>query len=211
MTTLINRVVNENLIDMKLQSMLADLSYKSTEGIKENYRSGNNPNVNLLGQLPFQANKPIDKITYDTIETYQKEMAQPVSFDAGGAPLKYLKGAFDFNIINPIYVNDAALGRPATEADIAREQLIKINFINDLTKSENDIIKIRNLLHTTNLNLTRARVPKSIAKYTTDKTKYEADLAAEITKKTNIENNLRVNKIVIDNYRNNVKDNDRID
>ena len=57
MTKSINDIAGENLMNTKLKGILADLSYTSTGGIKENYRGGTDVNVNLLGQQQFQANK----------------------------------------------------------------------------------------------------------------------------------------------------------
>ena len=211
MTKSINDIAGENLMNTKLKGILADLSYTSTGGIKEYYRGGTNVNVNLLGQQQFQANKPIDKITYDMIDAYQKESSKPAYKDAAGNEFKYMKGEFDYNIAAPVFIDDLTLGRPVNEADIINEQAEITRLRGIVDAIDTHLTTLRKDKRDTNLLLSRARSPVQIAKYNRTIQQIDANIVIEEQNKANALRDIRTHKGLITNYRTNINDNIRID
>ena len=116
--SLLNKIINERLLQDKLNSELADISYGAVNGKRQKERNFSEGILNV-GTIHF--NTPKSQITKDMILDYQDEQQQKYYEDATGQKLQYLPTEVTdaLNVYNPITLG--ALGREATEADLYTE------------------------------------------------------------------------------------------
>ena len=144
-----DKVINQNKIDSSLIAELSDLSYRSIGGKRQGNRSAKEDIVNI-GTIPFQITPAPTKITQDMILEFQKDRNNPPPFNyidpTTGAEdkLKYFPSTFIFDVgdiqpFNPI--DDAHLGKPATQQDILDLKLELKKFVNEDLPSLMDDLK----------------------------------------------------------------------
>ena len=116
--SLLNKIINESLLQDKLNSELADISYRAVNGKRQKERNFSEGMLNV-GTIHF--NTPKSQITKDMILDYQDEQQQKYYEDATGQKLQYFPTEVTdaLNTYTPIQLG--ALGREATEADLYTE------------------------------------------------------------------------------------------
>lgn len=137
-----DNVINQNKLDSSLITELSDLSYRSIGGKRQEPRGSKDEIVNI-GTIPFEATITPDRITKEMIMEYQKNKDKPYIDPVTNTEYKYNPTGMDINIVPPAFVNDANLGKPATEADVKKYQ--------------NDLIILNRLLKTTEESLKKTR------------------------------------------------------
>ena len=134
--SLLNKVVNESLLQDKLNSELADISYRAINGKRQKERNFSEGILNV-GTIHF--NTPKSQITKDMILDYQNEQQQKHYVDAGNQKLQYFPTELTDVLNVYTHISLGSLGREATEEDIniEKQNLYKIH--EDLNKKYEDI------------------------------------------------------------------------
>ena len=166
--SLLNKVINESLLQDKLNSELADISYRAINGKRQKARNFNEGMLNV-GTINF--NTPKSQITKDMILDYQDEQQKKHYEDTAGNKLQYFPSEVTdaLTVYTPIQL--ASLGREVTEEDIniEKQNLYKIH--DDLNQQYKDIkMKER---EKSNLEYDLAITEENILKYTNFITKAE--------------------------------------
>ena len=134
--SLLNKIINESLLQDKLNSELADISYRAVNGKRQKERNFSEGILNV-GTIHF--NTPKSQITKDMMLDYQNEQQQIHYVDAANKKLQCFPTELTdaLNVYNPITLG--ALGREATEEDIniEKQNLYKIH--KDLNKKYENI------------------------------------------------------------------------
>ena len=99
--SLLNKVINESLLQDKLNSELADISYRAINGKRQKERNFSEGILNV-GTIHF--NTPKSQITKDMILDYQNEQQQKHYVDAGNQKLQYFPTELTdvLNVYTPI-------------------------------------------------------------------------------------------------------------
>ena len=136
--SLLNKVINESLLQDKLNSELADISYRAINGKRQKARNFAEGILNV-GTINF--NTPKSQITKDMILDYQDEQQKQHYEDATGQKLQYFPtGVTDaLNVYNPIPLT--SLGREVKEEDVTIETQNLYALYNDLKTQDNEIKK----------------------------------------------------------------------
>ncbi len=106
---LLDKIINNSMIDNNLKIKLNDLSYRATNGVRQPLsRTG----IVNPGSVHF--NQPKDQITKEMILEYQKEQQNiPAYTDSAGNLLKYFPARHHFDVGNYQYyvpINETTLG-----------------------------------------------------------------------------------------------------
>jgi hypothetical protein len=147
---LLDRVIDNQLLDLNLTSQLSDISYRTNNGIRQKNRAFSEGIVDV-GRIHFNDAK--DKITKDMILDYQEEqqLIKPVYTDPiTGDERIYYPSVYNLDpAALPVFIPiaSAVTGAAATEADIEnttqrtlRPEIVK------LERLENDLITNQELL-----------------------------------------------------------------
>ena len=118
-----DKIVAQNRIDSSYITELNDISYRSTNGVREKPRNLKEGIVDI-GTLPFQVNPPQTQITKEMIMDYHKSQQQPLRDPITNLPIneKYYPSNYAYDVLTaqapaPLKT-DPTLGRPPTETDI---------------------------------------------------------------------------------------------
>ena len=118
-----DKIVAQNRIDSSYITELNDISYRSTNGVREKPRNLKEGIVDI-GTLPFQVNPPQSQITKEMIMDYHKSQQQPLRDPITNLPIneKYYPSNYAYDVLTaqapaPLKA-DPTLGRPPIETDI---------------------------------------------------------------------------------------------
>jgi hypothetical protein len=138
--SLLNKIINESLLQDKLNSELADISYRAVNGKRQKQRNFTEGMLNV-GTIHF--NTPKSQITKDMILDYQDEQQQKHYVDAANQKLQYFPTEVTdaLNVYTPIQLG--SLGREATEEDLYKETENLKQLYDDLQTLEEEINKKR--------------------------------------------------------------------
>ena len=211
-----DKVINQNKIDSSLIAELSDLSYKSIGGKRQANRSAKGDIVNI-GTIPFEITPAPNKITQDMILEYQKDRNNPPPFNyidpTTGAEdkFKYFPSTFIFDVgdiqpFNPI--DDAHLGKPATQQDILDLKLqLKQLVYEDLPVLIDDLKKEQKIVSDLDVRINRTRGPVMLARLRTAKTAAEANVARAEAAIAAKQNDIDAQKTLIENAKQNIQEN----
>ena len=147
---LLDRTIDNQLLDLNITSQLSDISYRTNNSIKQKNRNFTEGIIDS-GRIHFNDAK--DKITKDMILEYQEEQQQikPLYTDPVTGDQKiYYPSIYKLDptlLSVPAPVNYTTTGAPATQDDLNNfEASNLVPEINNYSKIEQDIIKNQEIL-----------------------------------------------------------------
>ena len=212
-----DKIVAQNRIDSSYITELNDISYRSTNGVREKPRNLKEGIVDI-GTLPFQVNLPQTQITKEMIMDYHKSQQQPLRDPITNLPIneKYYPSNYAYDVLTaqapaPLKT-DPTLGRPPTETDIdnykdAIRRTIEVDIPNEKDLLQQNGVKLQGYKE----QLKKLRGPTNRAPVIALKVQAENDIRANNVRITQLEQDINNYGLEIDNIKQIIDENKVID